>query len=46
MSRMSELHLSIMELYEAGLNSHQIALELKVPLRIVISFFEDMNRDE
>jgi orotate phosphoribosyltransferase-like protein len=45
MSRMSELHMSIMELYDAGLNSKEIANELKIPLDIVISVFEDMNRD-
>ena len=46
MSRMSELHLSIMELYDEGLTAKQIAAELKIPLYIVVSVFEDLNRDE
>jgi hypothetical protein len=46
MSRMSELHLLIMDLYGEGLTAKQIAEDLDIPLYIVISVFEDMNRDE
>lgn len=45
MSAMSNLHFEVVELYNEGMNSRQIAETLRVPHYLVVGVLESLNRD-
>lgn len=45
MSAMSKLHFEVVELYNEGMNSQQIAKELRVSHYIVVGILESLNQD-
>lgn len=45
MSAMSNLHFEVVELYNSGMSSRQIAVALDVPHYVVVGILESMNQD-